>query len=189
MSARTFALTFVVAVAVAATAMASPASDAKLKGDIEAVLNDMAGRWAANTWPTIPNDLWDQNEPMPMYLAEEQAGWLVGWEAVREYFNPKKAGFMQAASYEPSNVQVRLIADDLAVATWNIYWQMKLRPTEPIGEKLRATGIFRKTKAGWKFIHYAEAPKSPSVYMQELYGDRVSPEFRKRVEQNTPASH
>jgi hypothetical protein len=163
------------------------AAPAKLQGEIEAVLNDMAGRWAADTWSTIPADLWDQNEPTPMYLAEEQAGWLIGWDAVREYFNPKKAGFMQAASYEPSNVQVRLIADDLAVATWNIYWQMKLRPTEPIGEKLRATGIFRKTKAGWKFIHYAEAPKSPSVYMQELYGDRVSPEFRKRLEQNSSA--
>ncbi len=154
----------------------------KLQTEIEALINDMGARWAANTWTTIPNDFWDPKEPMPMYLAEEQPGWLVGWDQVREYFNPKKAGFMQAANYEASNVHVRLIANDLAVATWNIYWQMKLRPTEAIGEKLRATGIFRKTAAGWKFIHYAEAPKSPSVYIQELYNERTSPEFRKRVE-------
>ncbi|MSO98755.1 MAG: hypothetical protein EXR11_11135 [Rhodospirillaceae bacterium] len=155
----------------------------KLQADIIGVLNDMAGRWAANTWTTIPNDLWDKTEPMPMYLAEEQAGWLVGWEQVNGYFDPKRAGFMQAANYEASNVQARLIAPDLAVATWSIYWQMKLRPTEAIGEKLRASGIFRKTVAGWKFIHYAESPKSPSVYIEELYHGQVSPDFRKRVEE------
>jgi len=163
------------------------APQAQLQKDIESVINDMAGRWATNTWPSIPTDLWDQQEPMPMYLAEEQAGWLVGWDQVRDYFSPKRAGFMQAADYQPSNVQVRFIAKDLAVATWNIYWQMKLRPMEPIGEKLRATGIFRKTAQGWKFIHYAEAPKSPSVYIQELYGERVSPEFRKRLEEAKPS--
>ena len=157
-------------------------SKEKLHTEIEAVINDMAGRWAANTWTTIPKDLWDTKEPMPMYLAEEQPGWLIGWDQVNGYFDPKRAGFMQAANYEASNVQVRTIAPDLAVATWNIYWQMKLRPTEAIGEKLRASGIFRKTAAGWKFIHYGESPKSPSVYIEELYHDRVSPDFRKRVD-------
>lgn len=162
-------------------AFAADAKD-KLQSDIEAVIKDMAGRWAANTWTTIPQDLWDLKEPMPMYLAEEQEGWLMGWEEVNGYFDPKRAGFMQAANYEASNVKVRTIAPDLAVATWNIYWQMKLRPTEAIGEKLRASGILRKTAAGWKFIHYGESPKSPSVYIDELYRERVSPEFRKRVE-------
>ncbi|MBL8644735.1 MAG: nuclear transport factor 2 family protein [Rhodospirillaceae bacterium] len=168
---------------------AQAAGPAALQKDIEAVINDMAGRWAKNTWSTIPTDLWDLKEPMPMYLAEEQAGWLIGWEAVNEYFNPKRGGgIMQAAEYNASDIQVRKIADDIAVATWSIYWQMKMRPTPPIAEKLRATGIFRKTKAGWKFIHYAEAPKSPAVYIQELYGDRVSPEFRERVKSSAPTN-
>lgn len=155
--------------------------DPKVKAEIEAVIHDMAGRWAADTWTSIPDDLWDPDEPTPMYLAEEQAGWLIGWDQVRGYFNPQ-GGFMEAASYEASNIQVRQIADDLAVATWNIYWQMKGRRMAPIGERLRANGIFRRTGAGWKFIHYGEAPKSPSVYMQDLYAGQVSPEFKARVE-------
>lgn len=163
-------------------ATGSEAKDS-LQQDIEGVVHDMASRWANNTWPSIYEDLWDQSEPMPMYLAEEQPDWRVGQDKVREYFNPKNAGFIQAAEYQASHVQVRLIAPDLAVATWNIFWQMKYRPSpQPVAEKLRANGIFRKTEKGWKFIHYAEAPKSPSVYMQELYGDRVTPEFRKRLE-------
>jgi hypothetical protein len=158
------------------------ADNSDVQKDVEAVIHDMAGRWAKNTWSTIPKDLWDTQEPNPMYLAEEEPGWRMGWDAMNEYFNPARgAGFMQASEYNASDIQVRTIAGDLAVATWSIYWQMKMRPTAPIAERLRATGIFRKTKAGWKFIHYAEAPKSPAVYIQELYGDRVSPEFRDRV--------
>ncbi|MDX2143034.1 MAG: hypothetical protein SFV19_06745 [Rhodospirillaceae bacterium] len=101
---------------------------------------------------------------------------------MREYFNPKR-GFMEASNYEASNVKARLIADDLAVATWNIYWQMSGRRMAPIGERLRANAIFRKTQAGWKFIHYGEAPKSPSVYLNDLYMQQASPEFRARVEE------
>jgi hypothetical protein len=165
-----------------ATLGAEATPDAKLQADIAAVIHDMAGRWASDTWATIPADLWDTSEPMPMYLAEEQPGWLMGWDEVREYFNPKR-GFMEASNYDASNIKVRLIADDLAVATWNIYWQMKGRRMEPIGERLRANAIFRKTTAGWKFIHYGEAPKSPSVYLNDLYTQQTSPEFRARVEE------
>jgi hypothetical protein len=182
MNSKTFAVVLMLIAGLWSNATGAADSKDKLQSEIEAVINDMAGRWAANTWTTIPTDLWDLKEPMPMYLAEEQEGWLIGWDQVNAYFEPKRAGFMQAANYEASNVQARLIAKDLAVATWNIYWQMKLRPTEAIGEKLRASGIFRKTATGWKFIHYGESPKSPSVYIDELYRDRVSPEFRERVE-------
>lgn len=179
----------VIVASLAGSAATADQQSTRLQHDIAAVIHDMAGRWAENTWPTIPADLWDQDEPMPMYLAEEQEGWLIGWDAVRDYFNPKHgAGFMQAADYQASDIQVRTVADDIAVATWNIYWQMKIRPSPPIAERLRATGIFRKTAAGWKFIHYAEAPKSPAVYIQELYRDRVSPEFRERITAIPPAN-
>lgn len=148
--------------------------------EIEALLHDMASRWDNDTWESIPNDLWDLNEPNPMYLAEEQAGWLMGWDQVKEYFNPKR-GFMEASSYQASDIKVRLIAPDIAVATWSIYWQMKGRRMAPIGERLRANGIFRKTDKGWKFIHYGEAPKSPSVYIGDLYAAQASEDFKAKV--------
>jgi hypothetical protein len=159
---------------------AEPAADPRLQTDIEAVVHDMASRWDNDTWESIPNDLWDANEPMPMYLAEEQAGWLMGWDQVREYFNPKR-GFMEASSYQASDIKTRRIAPDIAVATWSIYWQMKGRRMAPIGERLRANAIFRKTDKGWKFIHYGEAPKSPSVYIGDLYAQQASEEFKAKV--------
>ncbi len=159
---------------------AEPAADPQMQIDIEAVVHDMASRWDNDTWESIPNDLWDANEPMPMYLAEEQAGWLMGWDQVREYFNPKR-GFMEASSYQASDIKTRRIAPDIAVATWSIYWQMKGRRMAPIGERLRANAIFRKTDKGWKFIHYGEAPKSPSVYIGDLYAQQASEEFKAKV--------
>jgi hypothetical protein len=158
----------------------------EVQTEVEAVIQDMARRWAKDTWPTIHKDLWDANEPMPMYLAEEEDGWRVGWDEMNNYFSRRGgAGFLQATEYNASDIKVRLVSKDIAIATWNIYWQMKMRPTPPIAERLRATGVFRKTKAGWKFIHYAEAPKSPAAYIQELYGDRVSPAFRERIAKPT----
>ena len=159
---------------------AEPAADPQMQIDIEAVVHDMASRWDNDTWESIPNDLWDANEHMPMYLAEEQAGWLMGWDQVREYFNPKR-GFMEASSYQASDIKTRRIAPDIAVATWSIYWQMKGRRMAPIGERLRANAIFRKTDKGWKFIHYGEAPKSPSVYIGDLYAQQASEEFKAKV--------
>ena len=67
----------------------SPYFDSKLQAEVSAAIHDMASRWAADTWTTIPTDLWDQNKPNPMYLAEEQPGWRIGWAQVREYFDPK----------------------------------------------------------------------------------------------------
>jgi hypothetical protein len=157
-----------------------PSSDSKLQAEVSAVIHDMASRWAADTWTTIPTDLWDQNEPNPTYLAEEQPGWRIGWAQVREYFDPK-GGFIEAADYEASDITAHAIAPDLAVATWSIYWQMKGRRMAPIGERLRASAVLRRTPQGWKFIHYSESPKSASVYLQDLYSQQASPEFKARA--------
>ncbi len=168
--------------ALAAALLTTPLAAAEPQQEIAAVVTDMAGRWAGGNWKTIPQDLWDLSEPQPMYLAEEQAGWLIGWDAIKGYFDPKRGSY-QAFDYVASDIQTRLIAKDLAVAVWTIDWQMKMGRGGPMHEKLRANAVLRKTKTGWKFIHYAEAPKSPLVYMQDLYGESVTPAFRARAEE------
>lgn len=45
--------------------------------------------------------------------------------------------------------------------------------------------ILRKTGEGWRFIYYAEAPKSTLAYVQEMYENLATPEFRQRFD--TPA--
>ncbi len=57
---------------------------------------------------------------------------------------------------------------------------MKFRRGAPVGERLRANAILRNTANGWRFIYYAEAPKSTMAYMQDLYANMASNEFKAR---------
>jgi hypothetical protein len=55
---------------------------------------------------------------------------------------------------------------------------------KPFGSDNRATALFRRTDAGWKYLTYVEAFQSPSMYFQKLYEKDVSadyPEFFESV--------
>ena len=65
-------------------------------------------------------------------------------------------------------------------ATWDIFSEMKFRWSPPMGERLRANAILRKTAEGWKFIYYAEAPKSTLAYVQQMYESQATDGFKQR---------
>ena len=128
-----------------------------------------------------PDDLFDRNDPAPMYLAEEMSDWVIGWESFDWYFHaPVRDKLVQAMDYTPSNIRVKSLSDDLAVATWFVWAEFKIGSRPPVGEHLRATGIMRKTDNGWKMVYYAESPISALAYIEDLYEAMASPEFRKR---------
>lgn len=87
---------------------------------------------------------------------------------------------VEAMDMHPSNIRVRSLTPDMALATWDILAEMKFRWSPPLGERLRANAILRRTADGWRFIYYAEAPKSTMAYMQDLYRNMARPEFRER---------
>ena len=128
-----------------------------------------------------PDALFDRNDPAPMYLAEEMSDWVIGWESFDWYFHaPARDKLVQAMDYTPSNIRVKPLSDDLAVATWFVWAEFKIGNRPPVGEHLRATGIMRKTSDGWKMVYYAESPISALAYIEDLYEAMASPEFRKR---------
>lgn len=128
-----------------------------------------------------PIRLFDPNEPAPQYLGEELDDWMIGWDALKWYFEtPERFAAIEAMDYHPSNIRVRSLTDDLVLATWNVRAEMKFRYGPPVGEQLRANALLRNTIEGWRFIYYAEAPKSTMAYMQDLYANMASEEFKKR---------
>lgn len=165
-----------------------PLDSPAVKADIEQVIQRMGEMFTRLDGPQ-PITLFDPEEKAPQYLGEEMPDWMIGWDKLRWYFNtPERFAFVEAMDYHPSNIRVRSLTPDLALATWDVFAEMKFKRGPPLGEKLRANAILRKTSAGWRFIYYAEAPKSTLTYVNDLYQNQASPEFRERFRKSGEAA-
>lgn len=157
-----------------------PLADGQVHDDVVALIHELGQRFTDIDGPQ-PIGLFDRDDPAPQYLGEEMDDWMIGWEALEWYFGlPERFAAIQAMDYHPSNIRVRSLTPELALATWNVLAEMKFRRGAPLGEHLRANAVVRKTSAGWRFIYYAEAPKSTLAYIQDLYEATASEAFRSR---------
>ena len=139
------------------------------------VVEETAARWNSQDFATLL-ELWDPGEAYPTYLAEEQAEWFVGWDRLRAYLDPPRPNpAIEAIRMFVDDVRVKQIAPDLAVGIWNWHFEMKVIASHPIGEDVRVSGVFRRTDAGWRYIHYAESPKTAAVYLEDLMEKDVRP--------------
>jgi hypothetical protein len=140
-------------------------------------------RWNSQDFATLL-ELWDEEDQFPTYLAEEQAQWFVGWDRLNDYLNPPKANpVVEAVREEYSDIQVKQIAPDLAIAIWYMHFEMKTIASNPIGEDIRVSAVLRNTDAGWKYIHWAESPKTAMVYIEDLFEKDVAPGWDEFYEQ------
>lgn len=150
--------------------------------DVSAIVQESAARWTAQDSVSVL-ELWDRDDSRPMYLAAEQDDWLIGWAEVSDYITPSgPTSALEAMRKRVSNIRVKQIAPDLAIAAWEMHLDMKFRGRPAIGNNLRLTGVLRKTLQGWRFIHYVEAPMTPLVYIQKFYERDVEPEFHEVYE-------
>jgi hypothetical protein len=146
-----------------------------VEAGVTAVIMDTAERWNSQDFATLL-ELWDPDEPYPTYLAEEQAQWFVGWDRLRGYLDPPRMNpVVEAIREEMYNVQVKQIAPDLAIAVWEMHFEMKTIGSNPIGEEVRVSAVLRNTEDGWRYIHWAESPKTAMVYIEDLYEKDVAP--------------
>jgi hypothetical protein len=145
------------------------AKDQQLTAEIDAVLNEYEALWDAQDTAGLIA-LWDENDPEPYYLAEEQDEWRIGWDQVKDYFDPPGETTTESIRMRFDGVQARWLADDLAFAKFWIRFDTKMEfLPNPIGTDARASAIFSKTDEGWRLITWAESPGSPILYVQRLY--------------------
>lgn len=155
---------------------------ANIAAEVSAVIEGAAARWTAQESESVL-ELWDQDDSQLMYLAAERDDWLIGWNEVSGYITPSGPNSaLEAMRKRVSNIRVKQIAPDLAIATWEMHLDMKFRGRPAIGNNLRLNAVLRQTPKGWRFIHYAEAPMTPLVYIQKFYERDVEPDFEKVYE-------
>lgn len=139
--------------------------------------------WNSQDFGTIL-DLWDEQEAFPTYIAEEQAQWFVGWDRLRGYLDPPRPNpAIEALRLDYYDIQVKQIAPDIAIAIWYLHFEMKVIGSNPIGEEVRASGVFRKRGDEWKWVHYAESPKTAAVFLEDLMETQVRDDWDEFYEQ------
>ena len=153
------------------TAHSIDSAQAAEQDDIEAIkafIHHTAEVWNTQDFRKVL-DLWDQDEEVPFYLAEEQERWFLGWEPLRAYLAPPFPNpVLEALREEMYDISVKLIADDLAIAVWYMHFEMKMRGRSALGEEIRMSAVLRKKPEGWRFIHWAESPLTPTAYIDKL---------------------
>lgn len=155
----------------------------EVRTGVTAIVEETAKRWNSQDYATLLG-LWDRAEAYPTYLAEEQAEWFVGWDRLRRYLDPPRPiPVIEAIRMFAEDVRVKQIAPDLAIGIWNWHFEMKTIGSNPIGEDVRVSGVFRRTADGWRYIHYAESPKSAPVYLEDLMEKEVRPGWDEFFEQ------
>jgi len=144
------------------------AKDQELTSEIAKVFKKYETLWDEQYSPNLAQ-LWDEDDPEPFYLAEEQDEWRIGWDQLRGYWSPSQK-VVQSIRMRFDSIQAKKLAPDLAFASFWIRYDMKLAyMPNPIGGDTRASAVLRKKDDGWKFVAWTEAPQSPIVYVQKLY--------------------
>jgi ketosteroid isomerase-like protein len=150
--------------------------------------------------------MWDQDDPYAFYMAEEIDPPMHGWKTIRAYFS--RPGVLDGIRNEYSNVRAHYVAPDVAVATYRLRFDIKVKNMQALSSFDRIMAVFRKKNGEWKMIAYAEAPQAPLTMIrkalktsksldpaqqkellrtvQTLLQDAVPPDFDEWLEKQQP---
>ncbi len=147
-----------------------------LAASLDAVLSELYARYAAREFEAT-RALWDADEPNPVYLAEEIEDYLRSWPEIERYWADTRAA-LPHLGVRHWDLRAHAVAADLAIATCHMHWDAWIAgAARPIGGDVRVTATFRKRPAGWKLIHYVEAPMAPTIYLRRALERSVTPGF------------
>ena len=172
----------------------SQPTDPVLTAELHEFFQEYQGVWNAHDYHLL-KDHWDGDESVPVYLAEEQDDFVIGWDDLDRYFvnDPTKPSMIEAMWMRYRLTDAKLIAPDLAQVFGWLRHDMKMRgPMKPWGGESRFTAVVRRKPEGWRLVSYVEAHMTPLLYVQRLYEKNVSPEFadfhRAALEKQRPAA-
>ena len=156
----------------------SPQSNASVTDEIVETLARYQQVWDTQEFAALA-ELWDTDDPAPYYLPEEwMPGFIRDWDGLRRYWDPVPGQVViEAIRNVYSNVEAKLVAPDVAVATFDLRYDLKVVGQPPTGGEDRVLAVFVRRDGGWKFSAYAEAPLNPVALVRRLYQRSVPADF------------
>lgn len=152
-----------------------------LHAEIESVLKRTEEIWNSQHFYRL-RDVWDTDDPEPWYVPEEIETPFRSWPELEKYWGPPLR-VLKAFRWKFSNLHVKSLAPDLALALFDHYYEIELaigRPPlpPPTAGFDRCLTLFRRKPDGWKHILYAQCPLGPDTYIRALREKIVQPDFR-----------
>lgn len=158
------------------TGMAA-AHDEELSAQIQAFLDQYAAAYNRQDYETLLS-MWDQDYPYPVYMAEEVDPPMHGWQRIQGYFNPKP-GFtvLDGIRNAYSDVRANYLSADVAIATYKLRFDIKVKRQKAISSWDRVMAVLRKKDGEWKMLAYAEAPMAPLTMVRKMLQEAVPDDF------------
>lgn len=173
-------LSILVALITFSTAQANV--DEQLSAEIQSFLTAYAEVYNRQDYESLLA-MWDQDHDNPIYLAEEIDPPMHGWSRLKAYFNPKP-GFqvLDGIRNEYSEVRASYLAEDLAIATYKLRFDIKVKRQKALSSWDRVIAVFRRRDGDWKLLAYAEAPMAPLTMVRRMLQDQVPEDFEAYLE-------
>ena len=126
-------------------------------------------------------DLWDREDPDAFYMAEEIDPPLQGWKLIEAYF--ARPGALEGIRNEYSNVRAHYLAPDVAIATYRLRFDIKVKNMKALSGFDRVVAVFRRKDGEWKLATYAEAPQAPLTMVRKFLktSKTLPPEQQKQL--------
>jgi hypothetical protein len=156
----------------------SAANADDLYAEIDAVLKRTESIWNSQEFHRL-KEVWDADDPEPWYVPEEIETPFRSWPEIERYWNPGRK-VLDAFRWQYSNLHVKALAPDLALALFDHFYEIKVgigRPMPATAGFDRCITLFRKKPEGWRHILYAQCPLGPDTYVRALRQRIVSPDF------------
>jgi ketosteroid isomerase-like protein len=121
---------------------------------------------------------WDAEDPDVIYMAEEIDPPMHGWGRLNAYFNPKPGvQVLDGIRNRYSEVRARYLAPDLALATYKLEFDIKVKGMRPMTSWDRVMAVFRRKDGQWKMVAYGEAPMAPLTMVRRMLQEAVPEDF------------
>ncbi|MGI9329690.1 MAG: YybH family protein [Gammaproteobacteria bacterium] len=161
--------------------------DQALSAEIQAFLDDYAKVYNNQDYDGLLS-MWDQDFGGAFYMAEEVDPPMHGWDRINKYFNPiPGVKILDGIFNEYSNVRASYLAEDLAVATYRLRFDLKVRRQPAMSSWDRVMAVLRRKDGEWKLVAYAEAPMAPLTMVRRMLQDQVPAEFEDYLEKKKAA--
>jgi ketosteroid isomerase-like protein len=157
----------------------SMADDANeiLSRDLQSWLDAYADVYNRQDYPALLR-MWDRDDPDVIYMAEEIDPPMHGWGKLNAYFNPKPGvQVLDGIRNRYTEVRARYLAPDLALATYRLEFDIKVKGMKPMSSWDRVMAVFRRKDGQWKMVAYGEAPMAPLTMVRRMLQEAVPADF------------